>query len=197
VNRKRLYRCRYDRQIAGVAGGMAEYLDVDPTLVRILWIVSIFFGGFTILLYILMAFIVPLEPVGYGLVAAPGTGGMAGPGGTPGEAAGDAAGEAATGEGVPPAEGATHQGFAPIDPQASHWAFHAAAAGAQHRHEGGPGRGWLLTTFGILLIVFGGIALVGPLIPGWIGGIHLGPAFLLALGVALLAASLRRPASEA
>jgi phage shock protein C len=76
VNRKRLYRCRVDRQIAGVAGGIAEYLDVDPTLVRILWIVSIFFGGVTILLYILMAFIVPLEPVGYGYPpASPGTAG--------------------------------------------------------------------------------------------------------------------------
>lgn len=59
---RRLYRSRTDRQLAGVAGGIARYLDVDPTVVRVLWIFSIFFGGFGILLYIIMAFIVPLEP---------------------------------------------------------------------------------------------------------------------------------------
>ena len=62
VNPRRLYRCRHDRQLAGVAAGMAEYLDLDPTLVRILWILSVFFGGFTILLYIVLAFVIPLEP---------------------------------------------------------------------------------------------------------------------------------------
>ena len=41
---------------------MAEYLEVDPTLVRILWILSAFFGGFTILLYVILAFVIPLEP---------------------------------------------------------------------------------------------------------------------------------------
>ena len=49
--------------IAGVAGGMAEYLEVDPTVVRILWLLSVLLGGFTILLYIVLAFIIPLEPV--------------------------------------------------------------------------------------------------------------------------------------
>ena len=62
MNPRRLYRCRSDRQLAGVAGGMAEYLEIDPTVVRILWILSVFLGGFTILLYIIMAFIVPLDP---------------------------------------------------------------------------------------------------------------------------------------
>src|SRR6266478_542608 len=62
VNR-RLYRCRHDRRLAGVAAGVAEYFDLDPSLVRVLWFVSIFFGGVTLLLYIGMAIIVPLEPV--------------------------------------------------------------------------------------------------------------------------------------
>ena len=64
MNPRRLYRCRSDRRLAGVAGGMAEYLDLDPTLVRVLWLVSIVFGGFSILLYIVLAFVMPLEPVG-------------------------------------------------------------------------------------------------------------------------------------
>jgi phage shock protein C len=61
VNR-RLYRCRHDQRIAGVASGIAEYFDADPTIVRILWVLSIFVGGFGLLLYIAMAIIVPLEP---------------------------------------------------------------------------------------------------------------------------------------
>jgi len=62
VNR-RLYRCRHDRKIAGVASGVAEFFELDPTLVRLVWLVSIFFGGFTLLLYLAMAIIVPSEPL--------------------------------------------------------------------------------------------------------------------------------------
>jgi phage shock protein C len=59
---RRLYRCRDNRMLAGVAGGVAEYFDLDPSLVRIFFVVSIFFGGIGLLLYIGMAIIVPLEP---------------------------------------------------------------------------------------------------------------------------------------
>jgi phage shock protein PspC (stress-responsive transcriptional regulator) len=62
VNR-RLYRCRHDRRIAGVAAGVAEFFELDPTLVRVVWFLSIFFGGLGIFLYIAMALIVPLEPL--------------------------------------------------------------------------------------------------------------------------------------
>jgi len=62
VNR-RLYRCRTDRRLAGVAAGVAEFFDLDPTLVRVLWFLSIFLGGLGVLLYIGMAIIVPLEPL--------------------------------------------------------------------------------------------------------------------------------------
>jgi phage shock protein C len=61
---RRLSRCRENRVIAGVASGVAEFFGIDPTLVRVLWFVSIFFGGVTLLLYIGLAIIVPLEPVG-------------------------------------------------------------------------------------------------------------------------------------
>ena len=60
---RRLYRCRDNRILAGVAGGVAEYFDLDPSLVRILFFVSMFFGGIGLLLYIGMAIIVPLEPI--------------------------------------------------------------------------------------------------------------------------------------
>jgi phage shock protein C len=62
VNR-RLYRCRDNRRLAGVAAGLAEFFDLDPTLVRVLWFLSIFVGGLGVLLYIGMAIIVPLEPL--------------------------------------------------------------------------------------------------------------------------------------
>jgi phage shock protein C len=60
---RRLYRCRHDRRLAGVAAGVAEYFDVDPTLVRVLWFLTIFLGGVGLLLYIGLAIIVPLEPL--------------------------------------------------------------------------------------------------------------------------------------
>lgn len=60
---RRLYRCRDNRILAGVAGGVAEYFDLDPSLVRILFFISMFFGGIGLLLYIGMAIIVPLEPL--------------------------------------------------------------------------------------------------------------------------------------
>jgi phage shock protein C len=63
VNR-RLYRCRHDRRIAGVAAGLAEFYGLDPTLMRVLWFLSILVtGGLSILLYIALVIIVPLEPV--------------------------------------------------------------------------------------------------------------------------------------
>ena len=63
---RRLYRCRENRVLAGVAGGVAEFFDLDPTLVRVLWFISMFFGGVTLLLYVGLAIITPLEPIAAG-----------------------------------------------------------------------------------------------------------------------------------
>jgi len=60
---RHLYRCRDDRRIAGVAAGVAEYFGLDVTLVRVVWFVSIFFGFFTLVVYVGLALIVPLEPL--------------------------------------------------------------------------------------------------------------------------------------
>ena len=54
-----LTRSKTDRVIAGVAGGIAERFGLDPTLVRIAWVVSIFFGGFGILLYVVLWIALP------------------------------------------------------------------------------------------------------------------------------------------
>lgn len=59
---KRLYRSRKDRVIAGVCGGLAEYLGVDPLIVRLIALVMLFFGG-GFLLYIIGWIAIPQRPV--------------------------------------------------------------------------------------------------------------------------------------
>lgn len=59
---KRLYRSRKDRMIAGVCGGIASYFDIDPTLVRIFAVLTVFANGIGIIGYIIAWIIVPLEP---------------------------------------------------------------------------------------------------------------------------------------
>ena len=61
-SKKRLYRSRTDRRVAGVCGGIADYLAVDPTLVRIIWAIFAMAGGPGIVIYIIMAAIIPEEP---------------------------------------------------------------------------------------------------------------------------------------
>ncbi len=152
---RRLYRCHHDRKIAGVASGLAEYFDVDPTIVRVLWVFSIFFGGLGLLLYIAMAIIVPMEPAT--------------------SVAADAAGT-----GDPNAEGAV--------PAAEGW----HAVHATHRHTPrGNGRG--MTIFGVILILFGALALVDAFLPDWAdSGRFLWPAFIVGLGTLLVVTAVRR-----
>ena len=59
---KRLYRSRTDRYIAGVCGGLGKYFDVDPTIIRIIWAVSVLGMGFGILAYLVAWILIPLEP---------------------------------------------------------------------------------------------------------------------------------------
>lgn len=211
MNTRRLYRSRYDKQLAGVAGGMAEYLELDPTLVRVLWILSAFLGGFTILLYIILAFIMPLTPVGYvaggrGPSWAPGgwsaPGGTWTPGGGPVPGAAPAAGTMAGTEGgeaagtpadASPTQGwsAAQAGWDPAWTGSQGWTAPAPDPAGERRR--GPGAA---VYAGVLLVVFGAIALVDSVIPG-LAGVSLGPALLLALGAALLVGSLRRTTDEA
>ena len=60
---KRLYKSRSERMLFGVSGGMAEYFDIDPTLVRIAWVViAVLTAGMGFLAYIALAIIVPDAP---------------------------------------------------------------------------------------------------------------------------------------
>jgi len=58
----RLYRSTTDKMIGGVAGGLAEYFKIDPTLVRVLFVVVTILGGGGILAYIILWIVVPEKP---------------------------------------------------------------------------------------------------------------------------------------
>jgi phage shock protein C len=85
---RRLYRSARERVISGVAGGVAEYFDVDPSIVRIAWaLLALITGGVFLILYVVMWLVVPV---------APGTAGSTAPGesasGAPGAPAASAEG---------------------------------------------------------------------------------------------------------
>jgi phage shock protein C len=62
---QKLYRSRKNRYIAGVCGGIAEYFGVDPTLVRLLTLLSILIPGPQFILYIVAWIVIPEEPADY------------------------------------------------------------------------------------------------------------------------------------
>jgi len=72
VPAKRLTRSVRDKKIAGVCAGIAEYFDLDPTLVRVLWLIAIFFGGTGFLLYIILWIVLPVAP-STGTITVPGS----------------------------------------------------------------------------------------------------------------------------
>lgn len=59
---KRLYRSKKDRMIGGVCGGMGNYFNIDPVLMRLVWAVLFFAGGVGFLGYIIAWIIIPDEP---------------------------------------------------------------------------------------------------------------------------------------
>jgi phage shock protein PspC (stress-responsive transcriptional regulator) len=61
---KKLYRSNSDKMLAGVCGGLGQYFGIDSTVVRLIFALLVFFGvGSGVILYIILALIMPLEPV--------------------------------------------------------------------------------------------------------------------------------------
>lgn len=63
---KRLYRSRKDRILFGVCGGIANYLSIDPTIVRVVWVILLFVPHLffvMVVIYIVLGIITPLEPL--------------------------------------------------------------------------------------------------------------------------------------
>lgn len=60
---KKLYKSNQNKMLDGVCGGIAEYFGIDPTVVRLIWVLFSLMGGCGILAYIIAAIIIPRNPV--------------------------------------------------------------------------------------------------------------------------------------
>ena len=62
---KKLYRSRNDKKLAGVCGGLAKYLNMDATIIRLIWALLVICAGAGLLAYIVCALVIPEEPDDY------------------------------------------------------------------------------------------------------------------------------------
>ena len=60
---KKLYRSNTDIKLCGVCGGLAEYFDIDPTIIRLIFIFLTLFGGGGLLIYLICALVIPKSPI--------------------------------------------------------------------------------------------------------------------------------------
>lgn len=69
---EKLYRSRENRVLGGICGGLGEYFDIDPTLVRVLFVFGAFLGlpGALLLIYLVMLIVIPQETVSAAVVEA-------------------------------------------------------------------------------------------------------------------------------
>lgn len=164
---RRLYRSRRDSILGGVAGGVADYFDMDPSIVRIVWaVLALVTGGIFLVLYIVMWIVVPEGP-------------------SAATVAQTAAGAATPAE---PGSEAAATGTAPVtDASAPTWEVQE-----QRIRRGGAGGAVI---FGLILIGLGVWFLIDRYIPA-INGDLLWPVALVVLGIVLLVIALRRPAAQ-
>jgi phage shock protein PspC (stress-responsive transcriptional regulator) len=174
-----LYRSQHDRVIAGVAGGIAAWVHVDPSLVRVAWVLAaIFSGGLFVLIYIVMMIVVPLAPAGW----APPPQVRATPGG-----------DAVPGWGQQPASPGAQAGWGPAAPGAQ--AGTAQTPSWQVGHDA-PGRDSAAArrrvrlASGTVLVLLGVWLLAGQYVN--IDWNLLWPLAVMAAGVLLIAVALRR-----
>lgn len=60
--KKRLYKSETNKILTGTCGGLGEYFNIDPTIVRLIFVIGTFFSGFGVLVYIVAALIMPSVP---------------------------------------------------------------------------------------------------------------------------------------
>jgi phage shock protein C len=191
---ERLYRSKRDRVIAGVAGGLAEIWDVDPSLIRIVWVLlALMTGGLALVVYVVMALVVPERDVddptaGYraaGYTGAPGAGasGWTAPGDSPTGVTDTTAGS-----------GATDPNLTRASAPGPGMAFGGSASPASRppardrdRRRDGRGGGLIL---GLLLILAGGFFLIRQYLPGIDLGL-LWPVAAVVAGALLVVLSVR------
>ena len=172
----RLYRSRDDRMLAGVAGGVAEMLDADPSIVRIVWaLLVVLTGGLALLVYVVMAVVVPERPEGTQ------NGSPWGPGGAgPGQ-------DAATPDAAPVPDGGWRAPDGSTVPMAS-----AESSGRRHRRRdpGDRARGGIVV--GLLFILIGGVFLIRQFVPAFDVGLWW-PTVAIAVGILLVVVALLPP----
>jgi phage shock protein C len=181
----RLYRSTTDRSLAGVAGGLAAYLGVDPSIVRVAWVLlAIVTGGLAAVVYIVMAIVVPEAPPGWA-----------------GRGPGPAPWSSAAGPWAPPAGGdagvgaSAGDGGMPGEPAASGWQRPDAPAWGAVPPPGSqagpaPGAGSAGIVFGAILIVVGAWFLVRQYVR--IDWDIVWPVIVIGLGALLIAGAMRR-----
>jgi len=174
---RRLYRSPDDRILAGVAGGMAEAYDFDPALVRVGWALLILVtGGVFLLLYIVMALVVPLRPSGMMPWPAAGMAHMAGMPPMPGTPPGPDSPADATGGPVP---------TGPMSSAPQAWTYR------HHRRHDASGP----IVIGLILIIAGAYFLARQYIPAFNWGL-IWPLLIVAGGLLLIVFAFGRNRSE-
>jgi phage shock protein C len=61
---RRLMRSSRDKKLGGVCAGLADYFDLDPTIVRVVWLLSVLFAGTGFLVYVVLWIVLPIAPYG-------------------------------------------------------------------------------------------------------------------------------------
>ncbi|HEY5629044.1 MAG TPA: PspC domain-containing protein [Candidatus Limnocylindrales bacterium] len=195
----RLYRSTTDRSLSGVCGGLAAWMGLDPSLVRIAWVLlSLMSGGIFVVLYIVMAVVVPDAPPGWAPRGRPHT---------PGAPQGGAWGSAGTGQPLwgPGTPGTTWGGSAP----SGNWGGNAPGGAWTGAPTGAPASGtpgaptpppadWDFRhrgdqagiVVGIVLVVLGVWFLVRDYVP--INWDLVWPVAVIALGALLIIGAARR-----
>jgi phage shock protein C len=181
----RLYRSPTDRVIAGVAGGMAVWLNLDASLIRVGWVLlAIFSGGIFVLVYLVLMIVVPLPPPGWQPRPQAGPGGWQpgppGSGAIPGWQAGGSQGP--PGPGTPPGQASTP---GPTTSPSSSWSTPGQpwAPGPRAGQNAG-------IVAGAILVALGAWFLVAPYVR--IDWQIVWPVIVILLGAALIARAMGR-----
>lgn len=162
----RLYRSRDDRILTGVAGGVAERLDADPSIIRIVWaLLIVLTGGLALLVYVVMAIVVPERPEGMAPI---------GP-----------AGEAGEGQAMSPTTGGPVPEGSWLAPDGSTVPMGSMPPRRARRHRDPADRARAGLIGGVVLIGLGALFLLREFVPAFDFDL-IWPAALIGLGVVLV-----------
>ncbi len=173
---KRLYKSPTNKVLAGVCGGIGEYFDIDPVLVRVVWVISAFFGGAGLLAYIIAAIVIPSKEELYRGRVYESTYRPASSKATSSESK-------KTGENDGDAEASAFEGAQETGETAGSDAAGEESYDVNYRHKSGDTSS--RTLGGIILIVLGGVFLFKELLP-WVDGGLIVAACFIAMGAYFL-----------